>query len=169
MTALCRLLLKQSTFFDQRKWDLNHQWPKKSNQILTKQFEKNKYLICRSRNLRPGHHHKIHFLGLFLKWHQYRLSRSNFSRNSSVTIWARLKIVDFFSNPSKNPEKTAAFQTRRYLRSKHNTAPRTTRGETELLSLICWEFVNLKEKALWRKIADFKNGTEWNQNWLTSS
>ena len=125
MTALCRLLLKQSTFFDQRKWDLNHPWPKKSNQILTKQFEKNKYLICRSRNLRPGHHHKIHFLGLFLKWHQYRISRSNFSRNSSVTIWARLKIVDFFSNPSKNPEKIAAFQTRRYLRSKHNTAPRT--------------------------------------------
>ena len=88
-------------------------------------FEKNKYLICRSRNLRPGHHHKIHFLGLFSKWHQYRISRSNFSRNSSVTIWARLKIVDFFSNSSKNPEKIAAFQTRRYLRSKHNTAPRT--------------------------------------------
>ena len=125
MTALYRLLLKQSRFFDQRKWDLNHQWLKKSNQILTKQFEKNKYLIYRSRNLRPGHHHKIHFLGLFLKWHQYRISRSNFSRNSSVTIWARLKIVDFFSNPSKNPEKIAAFQTRRYLRSKHNTAPRT--------------------------------------------
>ena len=102
-------------------------------------FEKNKYLICRSRNLRPGHHHKIHFLGLFLKWHQYRISRSNFSRNSSVTIWARLKIVDFFSNSSKNPEKIAAFQTRRYLRSKHIPAPRTPhkhRQQTTFCSLV---------------------------------
>ena len=81
--------------------------------------------------MRPGHHHKINFLGLFLKWHQYRISRSNFSRNSSVTIWARLKIVDFFSNSSKNPEKIAAFQTRRYLRSKHNTAPRTNSPQAQ--------------------------------------
>ena len=26
-----------------------------------------------------------------------------------MTIWAQLKIVDFFSNPSKNPEKNSSF------------------------------------------------------------
>ena len=104
--------------------------------------------------MRPGHHHKIHFLGLFLKWHQYRISRSNFSRNSSVTIWAQLKIVDFFSNPSKNPEKNSSFSdTPVFAQQAQHSATHSPQAQTDnVLLFSCTENNTVRFSSQYSKI-----------------
>jgi hypothetical protein len=72
-----------------------------------------------------------------------------------VTIWAQLKIVDFFSNPSKNPEKNSSFSDTPVFahHAQHSATHSTQAYQTDnVLLLTCTENNTVRFSSQYSKI-----------------